>query len=155
MFAVDLVQRALPLREPHPRSFNRLAVLLAGGSISLHSLAEYQWELLDEAGHRPDLGERADGEPEPDVVYFVPSAGRVELARPIGSDTAWPMRRGTLEALRSITRDAATSQRPQTPERTDTWTRAAAFLCSYWMWVLGRSIPTARAVFGDRIELSE
>ncbi|MGD1915043.1 MAG: DNA repair protein RecO [Phycisphaerales bacterium] len=154
MFAVDLVQRALPLREPHPRSFDRLAVLLAGEAIAMDGLAEYQWELLDEAGHRPDLGDESVGG-DPDVVYFVPSAGRVEPARPRGSDTAWPMRRVTLESLRSITRDASGSQRPQTAEQTDTWTRAAAFLCSYWMWVLGRSIPTARAVFGDRIELGE
>ena len=155
MFAVDLVQRALPLREPHPRSFDQLAGLLIGRSIAMLDLTAFQWALLDEAGHKPDLDPPNDGDDERGVVYFLPSAGRVESSRPFGSDTAWPMRRRTLEALRSITRGSHAESRPRTREEADTWSRAAAFLCSYWMWVLGRPIPTARAVFGDRIELGE
>jgi len=155
MFAVDLVQRALPLREPHPQSFEELAALLARPSISMNDLAAFQWALLDEAGHKPELAASTGQPTDRDVVYFVPSSGRVEAVRPDGSDTAWPMRRRTLNALRSITHEPAGDPRPQTREPTDTWTRAAAFLCTYWMWVLGRPIPTARAVFGDRIELGE
>lgn len=147
MFAVDLMQRALPVREPHPRSFDELASLLARQAIDMESLARYQWALLDEAGHKPDLDAVVHGA----VVYFLPEAGRFEPERPAQAGPAWPVRTRTLEALRSIT----SRQRPQTPATADSWSRSAAFLCAYWMWVLGRPIPAARAVFGDRIGLGE
>ncbi|MFI4915199.1 MAG: DNA repair protein RecO [Phycisphaerales bacterium JB060] len=148
MFAIDLAQRALPVREPHPRSFDQLASLLAGASIGMEDLTRYQWALLDEAGHKPDLG---DANPIPPVVYYLPDRGRIEADRPAGGVQAWPMRGLTLEALRSITG----GQGPRTPPDERTWTRAAAFLCVNWMWVLGRPIPAAHAVFGDRIDRGE
>ncbi len=154
MFAVDLMQRALPVREPHPRGFDALAALLAYDAIDMEHLTRYQWALLDEAGHKPDLDSFADTSPPSGaraVVYFLPEAGRIEHDKPVGAGPAWPMRGRTLAALRSITDE----QRPRTDPGTDTWTRSAAFLCAYWMWVLGRPIPAARAVFGDRIELRE
>ncbi len=150
MYAIDLMQRALPVREPHPRSFDQLAELLAGQTIDMEALARFQWALLDEAGHKPDLGE-FDQETVPAVVYFVPEAGRVEPDRPAAGGEAWPMRGQTLEALRSITN----AQRPQIEPDEQTWTRSAAFLCVDWMWLLGRPIPSARAVFGSRIDRGE
>ena len=159
LFAVDLMQRALPVREPHPLSFDQLAGLLARPTISMADLAGYQWALLDEAGHKPDLAYPDQAQPDlaqaSRVVYFLPEAGRVEGAKPAGAATAWPMRSTTLDALRSIAPQSAQPQRPQTTASEDTWTRAAAFLCTYWMWVLGRPIPAARSVFGDRIGLAE
>lgn len=150
MFAVDLMQRALPVREPHPRSFDELAALLARDTIGMESLTCYQWALLDEAGHKPELDTNAPIGTQA-VVYFMPEAGRFEADKPAGIGPAWPVRGRTLAALRSITE----GQRPQTDASEDTWTRSAAFLCAYWMWVLGRPIPAAGAVFGDRIELGE
>ncbi|MFI4883225.1 MAG: DNA repair protein RecO [Phycisphaerales bacterium JB064] len=156
MFAVDLMQRALPVREPHPRSFDELATLLAMPTIGFDALTTYQWALLDEAGHKPDLEGNIPPAPSPRaVVYFLPESGRVEADKPAGLTTAWPMRGRTLAALRSITERNEEGPRPRTDFDTDTWTRAAAFLCTYWMWVLGRPIPAARAVFGDRIGLVE
>lgn len=150
LFAVDLMQRALPVREPHPRGFDALADLLAQTTIEMQGLTRYQWALLDEAGHKPDV-DISESVAHKAVVYFVPEAGRIELDRPAHAASAWPMRGRTLAALRSITQP----QGPHTEPDTDTWTRSAAFLCAYWMWVLGRPIPAARAVFGDRIELRE
>lgn len=152
VFAVDLVQRALPVREPHPRSFDQLATLLALRHIAMRDLTEYQWRLLDESGHKPDLDQSAG---HAAVVYFLPEAGRFEAAPPAGVAVAWPMRGKTLAALRSITKPNDHELRPQSTASEDTWTRAAAFLCTYWMWILGRPIPAARAVFGDRVGLAE
>lgn len=150
MYAIDLVQRALPVREPHPRTFDQLAGLLSASTIGMESLTLFQWALLEEAGHKPDLGDPPPGGTPP-VVYFLPDAGRIEIDRPAGGHEAWPMRGKTLEALRSIT----SGERPQTSADEATWTRSAAFLCVNWMWVLGRPIPAARAVFGDRIDRGE
>jgi hypothetical protein len=147
MFAVDLMQRALPVREPHPRSFDELAGLLSAHAIDMRALTQYQWALLDEAGHKPDLDAPATAA----VLHFLPESGRFEVDRPAGGGAAWPVRGRTLAALRSITRHDG----PQTPASDDSWTRSAAFLCAYWMWVLGRPIPAAKAVFGDRIEVGE
>lgn len=150
MFAIDLMQRALPVREPHPRSFDQLAGLLAAEAIGMEALSRFQWALLDEAGHRPDLGGLGEGR-TPAVVYFLPEAGRIEADRPAGGQEVWPMRGQTLDALRSITG----GEGPQTAAEEATWTRSSAFLCANWMWVLGRPIPAARAVFGDRIDRGE
>lgn len=152
MFAVDLMQRAMPVREPHPRSFDQLATLLGLSTISMRDLTRYQWYLLDEAGHKPDLDQAAH---QAAVVYFLPEAGRFEPSPPASATAAWPMRGKTLAAIRSITQPQDHEQRPQNAHNEETWTRAAAFLCAYWMWVLGRPIPAARAVFGDRIGLAE
>lgn len=144
LYAIDLAQRALPVREPHPRTFDALAHLLECPTIGMDDLAAFQWSLLDESGHKPDLDLDA---PAAAVVHFVPRAGRFEAHAPAGGDEAWPVRARTLARLRSIT-DA---QRPRTAGEDDSWTRACTFLAAYWMWVLGRPIPAARAVFGERL----
>lgn len=155
MFAADLLQRALPIREPHPRSFDRFAALLASDRVSMADLASFQWALLDEAGHKPDLSGPSSGQAIGGVVYFRPDAGRMAFEKPGDGSHAWPMRARTYQALVSITQGDPEREGPQTSPDGDTWTRASAFLCTYWMWVLGRPIPTARSVFGDRVESGE
>lgn len=143
MYAIDLTQRAMPVREPHPRTFDALTELLGNPAIGMQALAAFQWNLLDEAGHKPELDLNTQGQT---VVHFLPDAGTFQLLSPPGA-RAWPVRARTLELLRSITGP----QSPQTHNDEASWTRVATFLAAYWMWVLGRPIPAARAVFGDRL----
>ncbi|MCW5755922.1 MAG: DNA repair protein RecO [Phycisphaeraceae bacterium] len=148
MYAIDLAQRALPVREPHPRTFDALCEFLEKSTIGMVHLATFQWCLLDESGHKPDLSLETSGR---SIAYFLPEAGRFEADQTGGANTAWPVRIRTLLLLRSITEP----QGPGTTSDEDSWTRASAFLAAYWMWVLGRPIPAARAVFGDRLATRE
>ncbi|MEO1008090.1 MAG: DNA repair protein RecO [Planctomycetota bacterium] len=151
LYAVDLVQHALPLRDPHPRSFDHLRELLRGpASPTQHdpvgpdaaALAAFQWSLLDETGQQPDLG-HASGHGA--VAYFLPADGRLAASPPADAGiAAWPTRAETLAALRSITPSGATDSAADA----QTWERAARLLATYWMWLLGRPIPSAPSVFG-------
>jgi len=152
MYAIDLTQRALPLREPHPASFDALRSLLADRTpLGMPHLAAYQWQLLDEAGLRPELRREVGGKSDlpsirdVPVVYFVPRQGGF-AASPAGAsaDEAWPVRGATLGVLRELAGGSSENR----PHSIASWERACRLLAAYWRWLLGQPIPAWESVSG-------
>ena len=146
-YMADLVGRMLAAEDPHPSLFDRMVGALrtigaargAGEPApdGASALLGFQWALLVETGHRPDL-ESASG--NLDVLVFQPSEGMFVAAVPAPAGS-WKVRRSTVDALRAI--DAG--QAVMDPEAIH---RCNRFVAACIRHVLGTEPPTMAAVFG-------
>jgi DNA repair protein RecO len=146
-YMADLVGRMLAAEDPHPALFDRMVDALrtigaARGAgepppDGAMALLRFQWALLVETGHRPDLDSVSGTE---DVLVFQPSEGVFVPAKPIPPGS-WKVRRSTVDALRSI--DAG--QAAVDPESSH---RGNRFVAACIRHVLGTEPPTMAAVFG-------
>lgn len=122
-YMAELVCRMILDSDPHPRVFDALVEALgrlSTPSAIVRSLVRFQWVLLEESGHRPQLrspeetaGSRraGSGEGVDDVVAFDPRGGGVVAtgATRLSSTTSitpavptWPVRRATLDYLEQV-----------------------------------------------------
>lgn len=99
-YVADVLGRMLPPLDPHPTLFDdtvRLLRALGDGHGVDRCMLRFQWCLLVETGWQPDLEDPAPGS---GTLAFDPQEGR--LLADAGQPDAWRVRRGTLEAIRSI-----------------------------------------------------
>ena len=88
-FMADVVQRMLPVGDPHPRLFDgfcRALDAIEDGCTAAHVVLLFQWTALDDLGFRPRVEDAADalvgGTDEP--IAFFPDDGRVGRWRRCG-----------------------------------------------------------------------
>jgi DNA repair protein RecO (recombination protein O) len=151
MYAVDLTHHMLHDHDPHPRSFEALREVLAVlGAPASHgddalALLHFQWSLIDDAGYRPALDRDANSgrplETSGQTMHFSAVAGG--LVNNAGAD-AWPVRRSTIELLRSLNGDAPSKVQPVSIDR------ANRLLCAYCRAILDHQLPTMRAILESR-----
>lgn len=183
LLAVEVALRLVPAGPESTQAFEHLLSLLrqfeADHEQHAHEshgpsdwwLAVYLWQMLDQAGHAPDLAsapptEQTKGAAS-DVALFAPELGRWLSPREQAA-TTWAMRRETLTLLREV----ATAGMPQptdhhfsTNHETDnprgskafnnpklpraSLARAGRFLVAFLEYVSGQEIRTASAIFED------
>jgi DNA repair protein RecO (recombination protein O) len=151
LYIADLVRHTLTEADPHPELWDAMdgaIQSLDDGADPMRVVLRFQWATLGETGHRPDLREPADAEPESPVLGFDPAAGRL-LPDP-GPDHSgpeiWRIRASTLDQLRGID-SGGRGDAAGDPGNPETLHRANLFLASCLRWVLGRELPTMTALF--------
>jgi DNA repair protein RecO (recombination protein O) len=114
LYMADLVHHMLLEHDPHPRLFDALRDALArlGDTQRIpQTLLRYEWDLLCETGYRPQLDcDAQTGETladESPTLAFSPSAGG--LVADTGGADRWRVRRETIELLRAVAENRATS----------------------------------------------
>jgi DNA repair protein RecO (recombination protein O) len=158
MFLLDLVYHTVVERDPHPRMFDALVESLgalgAGPRADRAAVLRFQWINLDDAGYRPELGaDVATGEPlAPARAYgFAPHLGGLTTdpgddgSRP-GGRLTWRVRAETVEVLRALAGGAPVD--PAAPGHAPE--RASRLLFAYVREVIGRDLPAAGPLFGNR-----
>jgi|688.fasta_scaffold55902_5 hypothetical protein len=147
-YMADVLGRMLAPDDPHPALYDRFASSLralgatGGGSTDgASSLLAFQWSLLRETGHRPDIDAAPDAGPE--AVEYLPDAGTFAEPGPQGPAGArWKVRRTTVTQLRACESGSASEAAPGSTER------ANRFLAACVRHVLGTEPPTMTALFG-------
>ena len=153
LYAADVVNALMIDEDPHPRTFEALATFLAAlgdptalpagamGVTRAGQLLRFQWELLDDAGYRPEL-ERDVVEGEAlaaqGTYSFVPEAGGF-TAGP--GPAQWRVRVATLELLRRVAAGDPLNEAPEADLM-----RANRLLCAYVRYLLDKELPTMRFV---------
>lgn len=147
LYMADLVQHFLRDHDPHPAAYEALLEGLRGlrndGMIQ-EQLLRFQWGLLIETGFRPALESEDPGvvqgfDPEAGVFRPDPGPGR--------HASVWRVRPETIEALLAV-------ERGERPHAGPGLERANRLLATYAAWVLGRTPPSAEAVFGRLLPTS-
>jgi DNA repair protein RecO (recombination protein O) len=149
-YMADLVGRMLAPEDPHPALFDRFVASLRtlGGARGpgepppdgAGALLGFQWTLLCETGHRPNVD--IDVPAEAAVLSYLPDAGSFSAST--GSAGAWKVRGATVRALQAQDTGAVVSGPGETVAR------ANRFLAACVRNVLGTEPPTMHAVFGAR-----
>jgi DNA repair protein RecO (recombination protein O) len=148
MYAADLCNALLADHDPHPRAFEALTTLLdalrsgSDDSRAQPALLRFQWDILDDAGYRPELwcdvtNGQDLGEPSA-AVCFDPQGGGLTTSVRMGAQD-WRVRPATVTALR-----AAAERR--TIDAGDAALRANRLLCAYARAILDRELPTMRFI---------
>lgn len=152
LYIADLVRHTLTDADPHPDlwvAMDHAMRSLDDARDPMDAVLRFQWVLLDETGHRPDLREPAAADPDSAVLGFDPAAGRL-LADPGHDHTGpeiWRIRASTLELLRGIDHTGGGAHPEAVISDEDSQLRANLFLASCLRWVLGRELPTMTALF--------
>lgn len=148
-YMADVLGRMLAPDDPHPALYDRLASSLRslggdgpeGAPDGAASLLAFQWSLLGETGHRPDIDAAADAGPE--AVEYLPDAGTFTEPGPGGPAGArWKVRRSTVAQLRACEAGTHAEAAPGSVER------ANRFLAACVRHVLGTEPPTMAMLFG-------
>ena len=146
MYGADVVHALTAELDPHPRIFIALRLYLealAEAGRREWALLDFQWELLDDAGYRPEL-ERDVHSNEPltagSTYTFDPRSGGLTARRGLG-DSDWRVRRQTVELLSLLAKGE-----PPDHVDADTLGRANRLLCAYLRSILDRELPTMRYV---------
>jgi len=149
MYLADLVCHAITDEDPHHALFDALlASLRAIGTSPPAATLRFQWATLVETGYKPALGQPGGGRTRT-VYSFSPRAGGlVALGEAEGDNThstpVWRVRAPTVELLRRLDSGETIGDDDTSIDR------ANRLLASYLREILGRDLPTARWVFGDR-----
>lgn len=149
MYMADLVGHFVHEGDAHPALFDEMLVQLRrlGRADALDVVLRFQWVALCETGYRPVLDSDArTNEPleNSDVLFFSPRFGGFVNTREAGDRLqTWRVRAETLDQLRRLatgTADAVVSGAAVD--------RAARLLAAYVREILGRDLPSLRALFG-------
>jgi len=145
LYILDTTQRLLSEADPHPVLWDRVLESLrrledqsaAVGPV----LLRFQWDLLIETGHRPDVrsGRFADA----DTMGFDPGAGGliIDPGPAARGNGPWRVRLETVRLLRAL---EAGSEPDADNEAVD---RANRLLATYIAWLLGREPPVLKLLF--------
>jgi DNA repair protein RecO (recombination protein O) len=150
-YMADVLGRMLAPDDPHPALYDRFARSLRalGGAAPGEgpsidgpaALLAFQWSLLGETGHRPDIDSAAPV--GPDVVEYLPEAGSFREPGPGGPAGArWKVRRTTVAQLRACESGLDAECVPGSVERGN------RFLAACVRHVLGSEPPTMAPLFG-------
>ena len=149
MYMADLVGHLVHEGDAHPLLFDEMLVQLRrlGRADALDAVLRFQWAALCEAGYRPVLDRDArTNEPleSSDVLCFSPRFGGFVNAHETGDRLqTWRVRAETLDQLRRLAEEAA--DEVVSGAAVD---RAARLLAAYVREILGRDLPSLRALFG-------
>jgi DNA repair protein RecO (recombination protein O) len=139
-YVADMLNRMLPVQDPHEALFDMTLELLRAlqrGEPPPPWLLKFQWTLLEETGWKPEL---VDPDPGAATIAFDPAGG--QLIRDDGHPEHWRIRRGTLQAIESMSRG-------QAPVGDDEHLRRAnRLLAAHLRNVLGEEPSTMKQVFG-------
>ncbi|MCC5785342.1 MAG: DNA repair protein RecO [Phycisphaerales bacterium] len=152
MYMADVVLHTMTEGNPHPRVFDALAGSLrelGPGPARAAALASFQWSVLDDTGHRPELHEdirgRAPLRGAPSHTFMPDLGGFTEDTGPGGP--GYRVRAETLVLLRKLEAGAAlhelADQDPSTLER------AARLLAVAVRHTAGREPPSLGFVFAE------
>jgi recombinational DNA repair protein (RecF pathway) len=151
MYFADLVQRFVHDHDPHAGLYDALLAALRGLDVEvLAGVLTFQWAVLHEAGFRPILGDPDSGSDQRTLRFDPLVGGIVQHAAPAepGPESAWLVRRETVELLRFLAA-AAVSQPPSlTVYPIEVLQRGARLLGAYIRHVLGEEPPTQVLVLG-------
>ncbi|MCH2142752.1 MAG: DNA repair protein RecO [Phycisphaerales bacterium] len=146
IYAVDLTQRLLTDRDPHPDVFEHLHVMLEGAGqvdCAYTQLTHFQCGLLQSVGWMPQMHcDATTGEPLPEnaeSLGFRVAAGGV-VANPISGDHR--VRPSTVHYLASLNQN-----QPDPPADQETPRRAAALLAVHIRDLLGEGSQATRLAF--------
>ena len=143
--------------DPHPalhdrfvRSLRALGGTAPGEGPSIDgpaALLSFQWSLLGETGHRPDIDTAAPT--GPDVVEYLPEAGFFcEPGPGAPAGARWKVRRSTVAQLRACDSGIDAESAPGAVERGN------RFLAACVRHVLGSEPPTMAALFAAPVRSS-
>ncbi|MEM7577768.1 MAG: DNA repair protein RecO [Planctomycetota bacterium] len=150
LYAADLTHALLADLDPHPDTFAALVRLLnmleaRGAGTQASALLRFQWTLLDDAGYRPVLDHDALYNTElaaAEAYTFDAQAGGFTAD---DGRSAWRVRRGTLETLRSVASEASEDI------ALDAAQRGNRLLAAYARELIGRELPTMATALGPGI----
>lgn len=159
MYAADLVHALFADHDVHPRAFFALRQLLeslrdSDESARQFALLRFQWELLDDAGYRPELEQDVHtGEPLPALptYNFDPQGGGLTQRNGL---TDWRVRPGTVELLRKLSGGTGSGETDVASGDSgdsggDSTQRANRLLCAYIRAILDQQLPTMTFVLGS------
>lgn len=159
MYMLDLAHHFVQEGDPHPIVFDTLIVALREladapttppGS-RFYATLRMQWTCLHEAGLQPTLDRAADsGEPLPDLPSYglsAPLGGLIQDPGVSPGAGVFRVRAETVALLRRLNPGPG-SQGDLPPELGGSVERAARLLGVYIHHALGRSMPSAEALFG-------
>lgn len=152
LYAADVTHALLADEDAHPRTYAAMVALfdaLRDDKQHAAGLLRFQWELLDDAGYRPELFDDVHyGEPLTDATSFCfdPRQGGLTV-----DDGTWPeashadrgpwrVRRQTVDLLRRLSLGEYTAF-----DDADA-ARANRLLCVYLRAIVDRELPTMRIV---------
>ena len=153
LYAADLANAFLADHDPHPVAFAALARVLGElGDPARHegAVLRYQWDLLQDAGFRPELhqdaqtgGRLADRET---YTFDAEAGGLTEAPGTVrAKNSSWRVRRQTVQVLRALGDNPDTESESgsvPTAEARDAVVRANRLLCVYARTKLDRELPT-------------
>ncbi|MEX0655758.1 MAG: DNA repair protein RecO [Phycisphaeraceae bacterium] len=146
-YAADVVNALMAEQDEHGRTFRALRTYLEAlrdreATQRQAALLQFQWELLDDAGYRPELWRDVHNGAELPVVKtytFDPHGGGMTQRHGVND---WRVRRQTVELLRAVAAgERATADR-------DALGRANRLLCVYLRAILDKELPTMKFVLG-------
>ncbi|TVQ32385.1 MAG: DNA repair protein RecO [Phycisphaeraceae bacterium] len=152
LYILDTIQRLLSEADPHPKLWNQALKTLRRmeePDVDVGAaLLEFQWILLVETGHRPDVrgGRFADTE----TMGFDPQAGGLISDPGAGArdNGPWRVRLETVRLMRSLEAPASSeADSPEAGESGDAVDRANRLLATYIGWLLGREPPVLKLLF--------
>ena len=150
LYAADVVNALMIDEDPHPRCFEALATFLealgpggggADGARRAGALLHFQWQVLDDAGYRPELERdvvEGDALARQGTYSFVPGSGGFSAAP---GAAQWRVRAATLALLRRVAGGEALDDVPAADVM-----RANRLLCTYVRYLLDKELPTMRFV---------
>ena len=144
-YAADLANALYIDEDPHPNAFAALQSFLEAVAENIEekvnvpgALLRLQWELLDDAGYRPELERdvRTEGPlPNAGSYHFDPVAGGLTSHAAPGT---YGVRRGTVHLLRELANHIETVP----PASMESLHRANRLLATYARALLDRELPT-------------
>ena len=147
MFGADLVDALIAERDPHTNSFNAISQFLQKLIDPDHNdmiLLQFQWEILADAGFKPELDNDIHSTTplkQVETYTFDPKAGGFTDRKGI-SDLR--VRKQTIELLRTVD----TGQVPNTNDH-QSILRANRLLCVYARSILDKQLPTMNFILDD------
>ena len=139
-YLLDLVHHAVTDADPHQGLFDALcAVFSQLADRPEEALVRGQWAVLAETGYAPTPMAAAGAQ-----VWFSAREGVFQTGIPLAD--GWRVRRETVEFLGVVCR----SPWVKLDADATTLDRASRLLGSYLRFVLGREVPSALPVFGER-----
>lgn len=140
LYAADIVNAMMADEDAHPRTFVALRTLLealaqTGGRPA--ALLQFQWELLSDAGFRPEIWQDVrDGQPLADqaAYTFDPRAGGLTASDGMED---WRVRKQSVTLLRKVAEKADLAEEDEQAVR-----RVNRLLCVYMRAILDQELPT-------------
>ena len=146
-YAADVVNAFMAEQDQHDRTYRALRRFVESlrerEAARRHAaLLRFHWELLDDAGYRPELWHDVHGGmdlPAADAYSFDPHGGGLTARNGIGD---WRVRRQTVQLLRALARGEMADLQAD-PEAVG---RANRLLCVYLRAILDKELPTMQVV---------